>query len=111
MEAVINYAAKYCSKSETQTSTYAQIVQSILPHISDNNSMVSFVSKLMNKVIGERDYSPQEICHILLGLPLQEDSRVVQSVDYRPRERHARPIDITADGDIEESQTAYEKYY
>ena len=110
MEAVINYAAKYCSKSEAQTSTYAQIAQNILPHISDNNPMVSFVSKMMNKLIGERDYSAQEICHILLGLPLQEDSRVVQSVDCRPRERHARPIDITADGDIQESQTAYEKY-
>ncbi|EAQ91836.1 hypothetical protein CHGG_00071 [Chaetomium globosum CBS 148.51] len=64
----------------------------------------------MNNLIGERDYSAQEICHILLGLPLQEDSRVVQSVDCRPRERHARPIDIAADGDIQESQTAYEKY-
>ncbi|EAQ83491.1 hypothetical protein CHGG_09895 [Chaetomium globosum CBS 148.51] len=64
----------------------------------------------MNKLIGERDYSAQEICHILLGLPLQEDSRVVQSVDCRPHERHARPIDITADGDIQESQTAYERY-
>ncbi|EAQ88882.1 hypothetical protein CHGG_05501 [Chaetomium globosum CBS 148.51] len=109
-EAVINHAAKYCSKSETQTSTYAQIAQSILPHISDNNPMISFVSKMMNKLIGERDYSAQEICHILLGLPLQEDSRVVQSVDCRPRERHARAIDITADGDIEESRTVYEKY-
>ena len=109
-EAVINYAAKYCSKSETQTSTYAQIAQSILPHISDNNPMISFVSKMMNKLIGERDYSAQEICHILLGLPLQEDSRVVQSVDCRPRERHARVIGITADGDIEESRTIYEKY-
>ncbi|EAQ92764.1 hypothetical protein CHGG_00999 [Chaetomium globosum CBS 148.51] len=58
----------------------------------------------------KRDYSAQEICHILLGLPLQEDSRVVQSVDCRPHERHARPIDITADGDIQESQTAYERY-
>ncbi|KAH6640312.1 hypothetical protein F5144DRAFT_484970 [Chaetomium tenue] len=110
VEAVINYAAKYCSKSETQTSTYAQITQSILPHISDNNPMISFVSKMMNKLIGERDYSAQEICHILLGLLLQEDSRVVQSVDCRPRERHARAIDITADGDIEESRTVYEKY-
>jgi len=33
VDAVINYAAKYCSKSESQTSTYAQIAKSILPHI------------------------------------------------------------------------------
>jgi hypothetical protein len=110
VEAVINYAAKYCSKSETQTSTYAQIAKSILPHISSHNPMVSFVSKLMNKLMGERDYSAQEICHVLLGLPLQEDSRVVQSVDCRPRDKQARPIDITAEGDVEESQAAYDKY-
>jgi hypothetical protein len=81
-----------------------------MPHVSDRNPMLSFVSKLMNKLVGERDYSAQEICHILLGLPLQDDSRVVQSVDCRPHDRHARPIDITADGDIEESSTSYDKY-
>lgn len=110
VEAVINYAAKYCSKSETQTNSYAQIARAVLPHVSDRNPMLSFVSKLMNKLVGERDYSAQEISHILLGLPLQEDSRVVQSVDCRPRERHARAIDITPDGDIEEISTAYDKY-
>jgi hypothetical protein len=110
VEAVINYAAKYCSKSETRTSSYAQIARAVLPHVSDRNPMLSFVSKLMNKLVGERDYSAQEISHILLGLPLQEDSRVVQSVDCRPHERHARPIDITPDGDIEEASTTYDKY-
>jgi hypothetical protein len=34
----------------------------------------------------------------------------VQSVDCRPRDKQARPIDITAEGDVEESQTAYDKY-
>jgi hypothetical protein len=34
----------------------------------------------------------------------------VQSVDCRPRERQTRPIDITAEGEVEESQTAYDKY-
>ena len=81
VQAVINYAAKYCSKSKAQTNTYAQIARSVMPHVSDRNPMLSFVSKLMNKLVGERDYSTKEICHILLGLPLQDDSRVVQSVD------------------------------
>ena len=46
--------------------------------------MLSFVSKTTNKLIEERDYSAQEVCHLLLGLPLQGDSRVVRSVDCRP---------------------------
>ena len=55
----------------------AEILAESLQHY---NPMVSFVSKLMNKLISERDYSAQEIYHILLGLALQEDSQVVQSV-------------------------------
>jgi hypothetical protein len=46
--------------------------------------MVSFVSKMMNRLVGERDYSAQGVCHLLLGLLLQEDSRVVRSVDDYP---------------------------
>jgi hypothetical protein len=49
----------------------------VLPHVSDRNPVPSFVSKVINKLIGERDYSAQEICHVLLGPPIQEDSRVV----------------------------------
>jgi ATP-dependent DNA helicase PIF1 len=71
IEAVINYVAKYCSKSESQTSTYAEIAKAILPHVSDRNPMLSFISKMINRLIGERDYSAQEVCHLLLGLLLQ----------------------------------------
>ena len=52
IEAVINYASKYCSKSESQTSTYVEVSKAILPHASDRNPMLSFVSKRMNRPIG-----------------------------------------------------------
>jgi hypothetical protein len=105
IEAVINYAAKYCSKSESQTSTYAEI----LPHVSDRNPMLSFVSKMMNRLIGERDYSAQEVCHLLLGLPLQEDSRVVGSVDCRLPEKHNHPLEFSVNNEVvEQKRTAYE---
>ena len=109
--AVINYAAKYCSKIETQTNTYAQIAKSIIPNVSDRNPMLSFVSKMMNKLIGERDYSAQETCHLLLKLPLQEDSRVVLSVDCRPPDKHGRVLEFSeADEVLQEKTTAYDKY-
>ena len=44
------------------------------------------MSKLLNKLIGERDWSAQEVSHILLGLPLQDSSRHVITVDCRPEE-------------------------
>lgn len=111
VDAVINYAAKYCSKVETATSTYTQITKSILPLVSDTSPMLSFVSKIMNKLISKKDYSAQEVCHILYGLPLQKDSRVVQSVNCRPPDKHTRAMNVTKDADeIEESSTAYDKY-
>ena len=111
IEAVINYAAKYCSKSESQTSTYAEISKAILPHVSDRNPMLSFVSKMMNRLIGERDYSAQEVCHLLLGLPLQEDSRIVRSVDCRLPERHNHTLEFSENDEVvEQKKTAYEKY-
>jgi hypothetical protein len=68
VEAVINYAAEYCSKPESQTATDAQIAKSILPRISDPNPMVSFVSKLMNKLQGEGLLRPGDLPY-LAGTP------------------------------------------
>ncbi|KAI1102932.1 hypothetical protein F4804DRAFT_353305 [Jackrogersella minutella] len=110
VQAVIDYAAKYCSKGKARSKTFAEIAKAILPHIAANNPMLSFVSKLMNKLVGERDYSAQEICHYLLGLPLQEDSRVVRSVDCRPPDKHSRMLDIDNEGEIDENTSPYEKY-
>jgi ATP-dependent DNA helicase PIF1 len=73
--------------------------------------MLSFVSKMMNKLIGERDYSAQEIRRLRLKLLLQEDSRVVLSVDCRPQDKHTRPLDFSDEDEIvQEKQTTYEKY-
>jgi hypothetical protein len=44
------------------------------------------VSKLLNKLIGERDWSAQEVSHILLGLLLQDSSCHVITVDCWPEE-------------------------
>jgi ATP-dependent DNA helicase PIF1 len=52
------------------------------------------VSKLLNKLIGERDWSAQEVSHILLGLPLQDSSRQVVTVDCRPEEVHNDMITV-----------------
>jgi hypothetical protein len=65
---------------------------------------------MMNKLIGERDYSSQEVSHILLGLPLQEDSRVVRSVDCRPQDRHTYRLDMVDDAAGQDNKTPYEKY-
>lgn len=56
-QAILNYIGKYASKEEKKTTTYTELVASILPHINANSPMLSLVSKMMNKLVGERDWS------------------------------------------------------
>ncbi|XP_044714476.1 PIF1-like helicase domain-containing protein [Hirsutella rhossiliensis] len=77
LQQVIDYAAKYCSKSE--------------------------------KKIAERDYSKQEVSHLLLGLPLQEGSRICLYIDCRHPDRHSRSLRIDGD-EVDEAPNVYEKY-
>ena len=41
----------------------------------DNGSSLKMVQKLMISSVGERDYSAQETCHLLMGLPMYRASR------------------------------------
>ncbi|EFY90645.1 ATP-dependent DNA helicase PIF1 [Metarhizium acridum CQMa 102] len=108
LQAVITYAAKYCSKSEKKTEPYCKLADQILPHTAHLQPLLSFSSRLMNKLIAERDYSAQEISHLLLNIPLQEGTRMVVSVDCRPLEQHARSYRV--DEDVNETVGSYRRY-
>jgi ATP-dependent DNA helicase PIF1 len=41
-----------------------------LPYTNDQVPLLSFVSKMLNKLVGERDWSTQEVSHLLLQLPV-----------------------------------------
>ncbi|KJZ74108.1 hypothetical protein HIM_06354 [Hirsutella minnesotensis 3608] len=111
LQAVINYAAKYCSKMEKRTDSYASLGRQILPYVSHQNPLLSFASRLMNKLLAERDFSGQEICHVLLNCELQEGTRVVRAVDCRPYEQQGRPLRLQGDHDDDaEVVGIYEKY-
>lgn len=108
LQAVITYAAKYCSKSEKKTEPYCRLADQVLPHTAHHQPLLSFSSRLMNKLIAERDYSAQEISHLLLNIPLQEGTRMVVYVDCRPLEQHARSYRV--DDDVTEAVGSYRKY-
>ncbi|KAM4060930.1 ATP-dependent DNA helicase PIF1 [Hirsutella rhossiliensis] len=95
LQQVIDYAAKYCSKSEKKSESFAQIGKALMPRVKDHNPLISFTSKLLNQLVAERDYSKQEVCHLLLGLPLQEG--------------HSRSLRIDGD-EVDEAPNIYEKY-
>ncbi|KAJ6437024.1 hypothetical protein O9K51_10321 [Purpureocillium lavendulum] len=111
LQAVINYAAKYCSKMEKQTESYASLGRQILPYVSHQIPLLSFASRLMNKLLAERDFSGQEICHVLLNCELQDGTRVVRAVDCRTYEQQGRSLRLQGDHDDDaEVVGIYEKY-
>jgi ATP-dependent DNA helicase PIF1 len=55
MNAVLNYTAKYILKEEKKSVLYKQISRYIIPYINYRALLLSFVSKMLNKLVGERD--------------------------------------------------------
>ncbi|KAM6505378.1 hypothetical protein FSOLCH5_014598 [Fusarium solani] len=108
LQAVITYAAKYYSKSKKKTKPYCKLADQVLPHTAHLQPLLSFSSRLMNKLIAERDYSAQEISHLLLNIPLREGTRIVVSVDCRPLEQHAHSYHVGKD--VKETIGSYRKY-
>ena len=72
---VLNYIAKYAAKSEPRSKGLKAVYGNILKTMKDNGSSLKMVQKLMISSVAERDYSAQETCHLLLGLPMYRASR------------------------------------
>ncbi|EED12031.1 hypothetical protein TSTA_001030 [Talaromyces stipitatus ATCC 10500] len=74
-EALLQYIAKYVSKAETKSDSYKDMMKSLLPTLNQKNPFLSIVMKMINRLIGEHDWSAQEVLHLLLNIPLQIASR------------------------------------
>ena len=107
--AVINYIAKYCSKAETQSLSYRDIVKSVLPNINPQHPRLSLVQRLMNKLIAERDISGQELQHYVQALPLVCSSRETISVDCRPSDIQQHHF-FALGGEILAGKSALQRY-
>src|SRR5882762_387438 len=113
--AVLDYLGKYVTKAEKQTESYREIMARTLPSVNSRHPVLSAVTKLMNQLVGERDWSAQEICHLLLDIPLQQGSRPVISVDCRPQREQADAYsfgeeDGGAGGTLRKGLSPFEKY-
>lgn len=73
--AVLNYIAKYASKGEKSSSSYIEVMNSILSSLSPDSPAKSLIQKVMISTLGERNYSAQEVTHIIMGYPLHRASR------------------------------------
>jgi hypothetical protein len=86
LRAVLSYIRKYVSKPEKLLASYTELQAQILLCINDRAPLLSFVSKMLNKLIRERDWSAQEVSHILLQLLVQKSSQMLVSLDCRLEE-------------------------
>lgn len=75
LEPVLRYIAKYASKGEKTSVPYLTSLQQICATKQDDSPAKSVVIKVLMSTVGERDYSAQEVAHILMGWPLYKCSR------------------------------------
>jgi ATP-dependent DNA helicase PIF1 len=88
LAAVLEHIVKYAIKPEVLSLSYRQMAEKIIPFVNEARPYQSMVTKLMNKLIGERDYSAQEVCHMLLNLKLSQGTRDFITVDLRHPDQH-----------------------
>src|SRR5580692_1433760 len=109
LEALLSYITKYVSKPEKASTSYQEMQAQILPHINDRAPLLSFVSRMLNKVVAERDWSAQEVSHILLQLPVQSSSWAVVSLDCRPENQQANLI-VLESGEVSAKRSVLQRY-
>ena len=80
---VLQYCTKYVTKSEPRSQSLKELFTTIVHGLREGNSSLKAVQKLLINTVGERDYSAQETCHLLLQLPMFKGSRdfVILSLD------------------------------
>ena len=80
---VIEYCTKYATKSEPRSHSLKEVFSSIVNSRREESSSLKAVQKLLINSMGERDYSAQETCHLLLQLPMYRASRdfIILSLD------------------------------
>jgi ATP-dependent DNA helicase PIF1 len=109
MHPVLSYLGKYVSKPEKSSVSYTELQAHVLPYVNDRAPLLSFVSRILNKLIGERDWSAQEVSHILLRLPVQESSRQVVSLDCRPEEEQSQLV-VLDSGEVSAQRSVLQRY-
>ena len=80
---VIDYCTKYITKNESRSESLKDTFKKIVRSLKDGNRSLKAVQKLLIHTVGDRPYSAQETCHILLQLPMYKASRdfIVLSLD------------------------------
>ena len=72
---VLEYCTKYVTKSEPRSQSLRELFAKLAQSLKEGNTSLQMVQKLLINCVGERDFSAQETCHLLLQLPMFKSSR------------------------------------
>ncbi|KAF2004978.1 hypothetical protein P154DRAFT_425445, partial [Amniculicola lignicola CBS 123094] len=108
---VVHYIRKYTSKAEKRTESFREMLSSVTQHLSATSTtpLFSTVVQLLNKTVGVRNISAQEVLHLLHALPLVRTGRVFQNVDCRPESEHSKAYLFSDSRDYEDGDIVTEK--
>lgn len=76
-DAVLKYISKYASKGEYASESYREILNQIVGRASVDTPAATLIRRLLVSSVAERNYSAQEIMHLLMGWPLCHASRII----------------------------------
>lgn len=109
-KAAAEYCAKYASKAEVKSKSLTEIALEVVPYVNDRRPAKSLTAKLINRLIGERDISAQEVSHTLLQLDMMKASRQYIVLDCRREQDQQIRIEVGDNLAVKTSLSAYKRY-
>ncbi|KAJ1524609.1 hypothetical protein ONE63_011093 [Megalurothrips usitatus] len=92
-QALVNYLAKYVSKHEVKSQSMQEVFKEVCE--SSNSNAKNAIQKLYIKACSDRDFSAQEVGHIIMSEKLVSCSRSFVSL-YLPKEENWVPLNENA---------------
>lgn len=74
-DAVMRYISKYASKGEYASAAYSDVLRQVVSRNQPDSPAATVVRQLLVSSVAERNYSAQEVMHLLMGWPLYHASR------------------------------------
>lgn len=81
--AILLYIVKYATKAENESKDYREILQFLAENVNPDTPAATLIRKMLVGSTAERDFSAQEVCHLLMGWPLFHASRSFVTVVIR----------------------------
>ena len=80
-QATIRYTTKYVGKAEKTSKQLLRALQKMVRYSDETDTVTKTVNKVMNKCIGIRDMSKNEVCSFIAGDNHYDSSRTVKAVN------------------------------